>query len=501
MKRLSRSGAFLALPIILAMLSGCTGMVESELDETHARLKALQELAASVNNDLKTLGDIIAELDDKHTIDPSTLKVTEDGYTVLFRDGKTIYIHFGKDGVDGRTLIPIGVRKDSDGLYYWTVDGKDMKDADGNLMRAGATDGVDGIVPQTKVEDGIWKISFDKGKTYTEISTSKELDGVGVFSDIDTSDPTMFVLTLIDGTEIKLPCQTSFRMTISAQDTVLIGGGETLSIPYEIKTEGNSSLPVIVTSGTDGTYISRVEEGSAGKGTVHIQAPEVFSEGYILLTANCGGYSTVKMISFSERKVIKGDDLATVRVGSGEGTRTVEFNTNFDYTVTLSEDTWLKVDSKPDAGTLELTTLANAGKDLRSCTIKISPKDNPDYVFSTIKVLQATDNFTIEMDPGSPFTFDENKETLNVPAEGGDADIWITSNTTSELFAKTEGGAEWLHYKLSAEDGFYRLALHVDANESDTPREEEKILIQFNYKGDDGNESIIILKEIIIKQR
>ena len=118
---------------------------------------------------------------DDHTIDPSTLKVTEDGYTVSFRDGKTIYIHFGKDGVDGRTLIPIGVRKDSDGLYYWTVDGKDMKDADGNLMRAGATDGVDGIVPQTKVEDGVWKISFDKGKTYTDIATSKELDGVGVY--------------------------------------------------------------------------------------------------------------------------------------------------------------------------------------------------------------------------------------------------------------------------------------------------------------------------------
>ena len=136
MKRLSRSGAFLALPIILAMLSGCTGMVESELDETHAKLKALQELAASVNKDLMTLDGIVARLDDDHTIDPSTLKVTEDGYTVSFRDGKTVYIHFGKDGVDGRTLIPIGVRKDSDGLYYWTVDGKVMKDADGNLMRA-----------------------------------------------------------------------------------------------------------------------------------------------------------------------------------------------------------------------------------------------------------------------------------------------------------------------------------------------------------------------------
>lgn len=499
MKRLSRSGAFLALPIILAMLSGCTGMVESELDETHARLKALQELAASVNNDLKTLGDIIAELDDKHTIDPSTLKVTEDGYTVLFRDGKTIYIHFGKDGVDGRTLIPIGVRKDSDGLYYWTVDGKDMKDADGNLMRAGATDGVDGIVPQTKVEDGVWKISFDKGKTYTEIATSKELDGVGVFSDIDTSDPTMFVLTLLDGTEIKLPCQTSFKMTISAQDTVLIGGGETLSIPYEIKTEGNSSLPVIVTSGTDGTYISRVEEGSAGKGTVHIQSPEVFSEGYILLMANCGGYSTVKMVSFSERKVIKGDDLATVRVGSGEGTRTVEFNTNFDYTVTLSEDTWLKVDSKPDAGTLELTALANAGKENRSCTVKISPKDNPEYVFTTFQVLQATDDFTIELAPGSPFSFDPGKMTLDIPAEGGDADIWITFKTTSELFTTIKDGSEWIQSKLSSEDGFYKLSLHADANESDTSRK-ETIQIQFNYK--EGNDDVTItLGEINITQR
>ena len=491
MKRLSRSGAFLALSIVLAVLSGCTGMVETELDETQAKLKALQELAASVNKELTTLDGIVSRLDDNHTIDPSTLVETEDGYKVSFRDGKTIFIPFGKDGVDGRTLIPIGVRKDQDGLYYWTVDRQDLKDADGNLMRAGATDGTDGFVPQTKVEEGIWKISVDGGKTFTDIATSEELDGVGVFSDIDISDPTKLVLTLLDGTVLEIPCQTSFKMTISAQDTVLIGGGETLSIPYQIVMEGNSSQPVIVTSGTDGTYLSRVEEGSL-QGAVSVQAPEVFSEGYILLTANCGGYSAIKMISFSERMVITENAPATVRLGSGEDIRTIEYDTNFDYTVSLSEETWLKVACDPDKGTLTLTPMANAEDHVRSCTVRISPKDNPEYIFSTIQVLQAPNSFSIDIGPDSPFMFDPEKRTLDVPSEGGDADIWITF--TSEVIATIKGGAEWVQSELSAVDGFYRLALHVDANESETPREET---IEIKLKSNDS----IVLGEIKINQR
>ena len=96
MRKRFRSGLLaLVLPVFLSVFSGCTEQVRPELDETHAKLQALQELAGAVNWDLHILDLIVKELDDGHTILPETYRLTEDGYEVSFRDGKKIVIPFG----------------------------------------------------------------------------------------------------------------------------------------------------------------------------------------------------------------------------------------------------------------------------------------------------------------------------------------------------------------------------------------------------------------------
>ncbi len=494
MRRLLKVWALLTLTVIPLLLSSCTDMVRTELEETHDKLKALQDLASSVNNDLTTLSEVVSRLDDSHTIDPGTYVEKEGGYEVSFRDGTTIFIPFGVDGVDGRTLIPIGVLQDEDSLYYWTVDGDWLLNADSTKMRAGATDGKNGIVPQIRIEDGMWQISVDDGKSFSDLASCEEMNGVGVFSGIDMSDPTKVVLTLIDGTILEIPCQTSFKMSFGGpvQDTVLIAGGEVLPIEYELLFDGEAAQPVVVTSGTDGTYLSRIEEGSSsGKGVVHVQAPDEYSEGYILLTANCGGYSAVKMISFLERQVTPGEDTVTVRIPSGSFMRLIEYNANFEYTVT-SLGTWLEADSDPDAGSLTFSASENKGSTVRTCTVKVSPKDNPGYTCTTFLVIQATTSTTYDIGPGSPFKFDSKNLTLEAPSEGGDADIWITSQ--SDIVVTGTEGVEWTKSELSSAEGFYRLAIHVDAKESEEPREEK---LHVSLKANDS----IIIGEITIIQR
>ena len=44
----------------------------------------------------------------------------EVGYTITFQTGKSITIRHGVDGINGETPV-IGVAKDTDGVYYWTV--------------------------------------------------------------------------------------------------------------------------------------------------------------------------------------------------------------------------------------------------------------------------------------------------------------------------------------------------------------------------------------------
>ena len=83
---------------LLALLSACTGMVQDELDQTHEKLTALQELVNNVNQNLTSLQQIVAELDDSRTVSAVT-PLGEDGYDLSFRDGKTVRISFGKDVV------------------------------------------------------------------------------------------------------------------------------------------------------------------------------------------------------------------------------------------------------------------------------------------------------------------------------------------------------------------------------------------------------------------
>lgn len=466
-----------ALPVLLAMLCGCTGMVQDELAETHAKLAELQALVKSVNTDLQTLDIVVSKLDDSHTIEPGTLKETEDGYEVSFRDGKKVFIAYGKDG---RTLIPVGVLQDTDSLYYWTVDGEWWLDDEGNKMRAGATDGVDGvdgIAPQVKVEDGFWWISHDGGETFKQLVSCEEMDGVGVFSGIDTSDPAKIVLKLLDGTALEIPRLTSLKVSFAGQpmDTVLIAAGELLPVPYEVTVEGADAASVVVTAGTDGVYSSRLVAGSEpGKGTALVQAPAVFSEGYILLSAVCDGYSAVKMISFKERKISPAADTVKVRMASGSDTLSVAFSTNFEFTVSWEAE-WLKMaQDTVSRESLIFMSEPNTSDTVRTCTVKVSPKDNPGYVCKTFVVMQAS-----EADKSVSFDGDDltdgfslvqnydDRLTLYAPAEGGDAVIWIN---TSRDVTKEDHDLDWFKSELVPSSFYNELKIHVEANDSESRR-------------------------------
>jgi hypothetical protein len=482
MRRRFKAGVTGALLVLLAMLCGCTGMVQDELAETHAKLAALQALADSVNRDLTTLGKIAEILDksDDLTIDPGSLKETEDGYEISFKDGKTIFIPYGKDGKDGRTLIPVGIMQAEDSLYYWTIDGKPMEDEQGNYIRAGATDGADGIngtFPQIVIEDGFWWIVFE-GQDPVKIASCEELDGVGVFSGVDTSDPTKMVLKLLDGTVIEIPCQVSLKVSFAGQsmETFLIAAGELLPIPYEVVVEGDPGEPVVVTSGTDGFYFSRIVEGEqSGSGVVMVQAPEVFTNGYILLNAYCAGYSAVKMISFEERKVVPAADTVTVRLKSAGDTVKVAYSANFEYTVSC-DTTWLKVIPSPADSSLTFIAVPNTADTVRTGTVTVSPKDNPDYICTTFQVMQATDAVTTEFEADSSFKYDSVNWILEAPAVGGNAIIRYTSGREIKITNESEL-PDWFTATLTDEGGFYKLSIDVTANEKPEQRKGEITLL------------------------
>ena len=449
----------LVLPVFLSVFSGCTEQVRPELDETHAKLQALQELADAVNWDLHILDLIVEELDDGHTILPETYRLTEDGYEVSFRDGKTVVIPFGKDAIDGRQFIPVGVKAE-DGVYYWQVDGEWLLDADGNRIRAGASDGVP---PRFKVEDGKWWISIDGGENFSEFSSCEEMDGMGVFRSVDQTPLGKVILTLWDGETIELSSRFPFRMSFEGpvRDTLLIAAGEVLPIPYKVHVDGETDQPIVVTSGTDGVYVSGIEALDDTTGVVRVHAPAEYADGYILLSASCGGYSALKMITFRPREITPAASFVPVRLGSGEEPKVLPYKANFAYVIKMpQEGSWLEVVSDPETGELTFKPQPNTGSKVRSCEVTVSPKDNPDFVITTFQVFQATNSKSdVQLEDGGPFTFDTVTNTLFAPAEGGEATLWLTFSLP--LSVSVPVTADWLQAEMTEEDGFWRMKVQV----------------------------------------
>jgi hypothetical protein len=479
------------LPAIMVWVTGCTGMVQEELDETHAKLTALRKLVESANQELTTLSGIVSELDDSHTVLPDSFEPTEEGgFKLSFKDGKTIEILAGHDGADGR-VFPIGVAwNEEEGCFCWTIDYLDgegvvwLKDADEKPLRAGAVDGKDGIAPEVKLEEDGWYVYV--GEEKTKLAELEDLDGVGVFRDAyEDAEKIYLVQWSGDVLEISkyVPVRISFDGAV--RDTVLIAGGEVLPIPFEVLVEGNAGeQPVVVTSGTDGTYFSEIVQGTEpGKDTVLVTAPAEFAEGYILLSAWCDGVSALKMITFRQREVSEKE--VQIRTASGNVTRRVPYKTNFPYRIVKPEEaSWLEVTCNAEADTLTFTTLPNEDIQVRTCEIYIVPENNPEFVITTFQVIQATDALTVSIGEGSTLTYVPDEETLGgmllATAAGGDADLWITSPVDLSVSVSEE--ATWLHATMEAEDGFQRLRVHVDPLE-DTAERREKISLQFKAGG------------------
>lgn len=212
-KLLIAGGMVLALGLG-GMLGSCSyddDKIWESVDDLGDRVTRLEDQLANANKDLEALHTIVNALQNSVTV--TSVTPTADGYEILFSDGKKATIANGKNGTSAPT---VGVRPDSDGNYYWTLDGEWLL-ADGQKVRANGLDGKDGkdgidggaagIAPQLRIgaTSGEWEISTDGGNTWTSTGVKAQgSDGDSFFSGVDTSDPACVVFTLADGTELRL---------------------------------------------------------------------------------------------------------------------------------------------------------------------------------------------------------------------------------------------------------------------------------------------------------
>ena len=122
--------AFAALFAVVALTS-CKYDDDDLWNSVHGlenRVAKLEELCKQMNTNIASLQTIVTALQNNVYVTGTTPFMQdgkEIGYTITFSKGNPITIYHGKDGQDGQdgedgTTPTIGVKKDTDGVYYWS---------------------------------------------------------------------------------------------------------------------------------------------------------------------------------------------------------------------------------------------------------------------------------------------------------------------------------------------------------------------------------------------
>ena len=213
--------AFAALFAVVALTS-CKYDDDDLWNSVHGlenRVAKLEELCKQMNTNISSLQTIVTALQNNVYVTGTTPLMKdgkEIGYTITFSKGNPITIYHGKDGEDGTTPT-ISVKKDTDGVYYWTLNGEFIVVDGGKIQAEGkdGTNGTNGTTPQFKIENDYWFVSYDNGANWTQLGKATGEDGIGgdsMFSGVDYETSTDYVIfTLSNGTQIKLPTWSAFE--------------------------------------------------------------------------------------------------------------------------------------------------------------------------------------------------------------------------------------------------------------------------------------------------
>lgn len=320
------------------LLSSCK-YDDSELidrvDNLEDRLAKLEEQCKQINANINSLQTIVSALENANQI-TSVSELVENGkkvgYKIEFTKSGVIHIYHGQDRSDGsdRTggYVPqIGVEKDKDGIYYWTLDGSWLTDKDGNKIKAVGLDGKDGqegsdgsngsngsngrdgITPKLQINsNGYWEVSYDNGKTWEELGPATGGTAECPIEKVEIKDKYVF-FTLSTGEEFKVPLFNGITITFD-ETTIGMEADSKVDLQYEL-------------TGSKDVKVSAIGEGvrtsvDQATNTLTITTDANFEGGKVLVHATDGNHVatveltiTKEVITYIEYKASKKFELTS----------------------------------------------------------------------------------------------------------------------------------------------------------------------------------------------
>ena len=317
----------------MIVVAGCSKIkeLETRVDSLDGRLTELEKKVAEMNIQIDAIQKLLSG---KYFVKDVADLEDGSGYKLTLVDvnGKST-VKVVLNGQDGETPV-VGVRQDSDGNWYWTVDGQWLLQG-GQKVRA---DGEDGASPQVKVEDGKWYVSYD-GKTWSYVGEAVT-QAVCLIAGIDAdSDPYNVVFTLTSGETFTVPkAAVKLQIVFDEAPFSAIPEGGSMSTEYEVivpqgityslssyepqgwavvftPTEANKGIiTMIVPEGTKSGKVQIIVTGSDGSNFVRVVEVGVKKTESYVVDSKAGqvvvrGASSLKLIGTADWVSVDGDTV------------------------------------------------------------------------------------------------------------------------------------------------------------------------------------------------
>ena len=343
------------------------GALWDAVNDHENRIEALEQWQEQVNGNIAALQQLLSTTDYITKVTPVTEDGRQVGYTIEFLNQPPITIYNGEkgdtgqpgaDGNDGQTP-EIGLVKDADGNWYWTLDGELMLDQDGNPIRANGHDGDDGsdgqpgqpgsdgqpgaAAPTPQIALGgtltgvtcygidgkqeaspaadAWYLSVDGGKTWYRISGEKgeqgDTGGQGQQGDKGeqgdawfacepelSADGLYYIFTLSDDDNTNLTDNPTFNVAVyqafSLGTGTLAFAPGTVEVPVTLPAgttadDYQAMVAQITPEGADGTYTDISTRAGGSVGGWSVEAD--LQGGKVTVTAQNAGQSALLRVT------------------------------------------------------------------------------------------------------------------------------------------------------------------------------------------------------------
>lgn len=345
---------------------------------------------------------------------------------INLRSGRSFTIFNGKQakpGADADKAPQIGIKQDTDGAWYWTLNGEWMTDENGNRVIASGrngndgkdgkdgvdgqdgsngtngTNGSDGITPLLRIVDGYWQISYDNGATWTSVGKATGENGKdgtdgqdgkdgqsSVFTGIDTANTDYVVITLSNGSSIMLPRYKALSLTLDVTENVTVMPGTARDIPYVI---GGASEDVQIETIAEGVKATIVKT-DAFSGKIMVSIGDTLEDGAkVLVFVVDKGQTVMSRITF-ENSVITVTESNAGEISYADGEFTIDLMTNADIEILIPSEvsSWITLPTSTKAVTHVQKVVNIAANDGGSRLATITVKDKYNPVSKDVTILQ-----------------------------------------------------------------------------------------------------------------